>query len=726
MQAGIILGPSVLGHIEKFERNVFPENSQFLVQNIGIVGFMFFVFVTGVKMDLGVIGKAGKKHWVVALVGVVVPHIIIWAVALCIRDYMDHELRKLSSIGGVISAVVITTFPVIYSILQDMQLLSSEIGRTALSTVIVSDLLGINIIVAFEAIKQGEHNSINALYYLISVVVLASTVILGIPKVMAWIARQTPEGQPVDQKYIIAILLGVFVMGYMTDFIGAAIGNGPLWLGLAIPDGPPIGSTIVYKTEIVMNHLLMPFSYASVGLKTDAFSMAACWSCLLPLFAMAIMGFVSKMVCVIMAARFVDMPYRDAFILGLMLSLRGQMEFLLYLHWMDLKMVKTPAFSMMVILTVIITSIISPIISLLYDPNRPYMTNKKRTIQHTVQDSEIRIVGCIYDQESMSNLFSFMDILNPSTSCPFTVFALYLVELIGRASPIFIDHSKQDEYWDSTNEIIHNAINHYQEARSDYVSIHFYTSVTPLRTMYQDICELALVNKVAFIILPFHKKCLDDTSVSAGTTTLIRPGVQSTNTNTLAHAPCSVGILACKSALTGPGMIPARVSHRMGRQFAMLFMGGPDAREALSFADRMVAHPDVSLIVIRFLANDYRGDVESERKLDDGVVTWFWVKNEKNDKVVYKEVVVSTGLETISAVQSLNEAMPIDMWIVGRKQGINPIMLEGLSDWSDNPELGVIGDFLVSMDFSTNTSVLVVQQQILRDQRATPWMCLDY
>jgi len=298
---------------------------------------MFFVFVTGVKMDLGVISKAGKKHWIIALVGVLVPHVIVWGVALCVRDYMDQELRKLSSIGGIISAIVITTFPVIYTILQDMQLLSSEIGRTALSTVIVSDLLGINIIVAFEAIKQGEHHSINALYYLLSVIVLAATVILGIPKVMAWIARQTPEGQPVEQKYITAILLGVFVIGFMTDFIGAAIGNGPLWLGLAIPDGPPMGSTIVHKTEIVMNHVLMPFSYATVGLKTDVYSMAECWSCLLPLFAMAIMGFVSKMVCVVMAARFVDMPYRDSFVLGLMLSLRGHMEFLLYLHWMDLK-----------------------------------------------------------------------------------------------------------------------------------------------------------------------------------------------------------------------------------------------------------------------------------------------------------------------------------------------------------------------------------------------------
>ena len=86
-------------------------------------------------------------------------------------------------------------------------------------------------------------------------------------------------------------------------------------------------------------------------------------------------------------------------------------------------------------------------------------------------------------------------------------------------------------------------------------------------------------------------------------------------------------------------------------------------REGLSLADSMVDHPDVSLIVVQFLA-EYRGDIESERKLDDGVVTWFWVKHERNDKVVYKEIMVNNGLETVSAIQSLNDSVPIDLWIV--------------------------------------------------------------
>ncbi|PQM41076.1 cation/H(+) antiporter 24 [Prunus yedoensis var. nudiflora] len=59
-----------------------------------------------------------------------------------------------------------------------------------------------------------------------------------------------------------------------------------------------------------------------------------------------------------------------------------------------------------------------------------------------------------------------------------------------------------------------------------------------------------------------------------------------------------------------------------------------------------------------------------------------------------------------------------DVWIVGRKQGINPVLLEGLSNWSENDELGIIGDFVSSYDFGGTASVLVVQQQVLRGQGA--------
>lgn len=240
------------------------------------------------------------------------------------------------------------------------------------------------------------------------------------------------------------------------------------------------------------------------------------------------------------------------------------------------------------------------------------------------------------------------------------------------------------------------------------MKLHTFTAVSPKQSMYQDICKLAVANKATLIILPYHNDQLEHLGLSE----LPRAGVRHVNLNVLAHAPCSVGILVDKDHFQKP-LSALSFEHNSLHHFAVLFLGGADAREALVYADRMVKNRDVSLTVIRFLPYNSLGDDEMEKKLDDGVVTWFWVKNERNNRVAYREVVVRNGYETLAGIHAMNHDS-IELWIVGRQQGVNPFLLEGLIDWRDNQELGVIGDYVSSVEFGSSASVLVVQQQIMR------------
>ncbi|XP_021766702.1 cation/H(+) antiporter 24-like [Chenopodium quinoa] len=673
-------------------------------------------------MDLLVVNKAGKKHWVISIVGVIIPHTIMYIVTLIIRKYIDNPmLHKQSSFAAITSTMIVSSFPTLYTILRDMQLLRSEIGLTILTTATLIELVGISHIVSFEAMMQAEAGRIYVLYYMLTNLLVSGLLLYVVPQVMLWINNRTPKFKLVEQNYIVAILLGVFVFGFITDLFGSSIGVGSFILGLVIPDGPLIGETIINHTEVITNDIFMPFAYATLGLTMDVFAIFKCWSCLIPILTLAVLPIIAKFATIVMSARFMEMSYTDSLIIGFIFNVKGQTEFFLFLHYMDYKILDTSSFSLMMTLVIIVTSITCPIVNYLYDPTKPYMINKKRTIQHTVDVSKLRLMACIYDQESVTSLFSLLDFVNPTTNNPFTIFVIHLIELLGRATPMYIDHMKEiDEYWDNNNVAVHKAIKLYEKDRMNCITMNLFTSVTPNQTMYQDICENAYLNKVRFIILPFHKKCIKDGN-NLSTATL-RPGVQYTNTNTLTHAPCSVGILACKDAATWE-IFPSRLNQCTRRQFVLLFLGGPDAREALALASHMVEHPDVSLIVVRFLSNEQIGDIKSERKMDDGVITWFWVKNEKNEKVVYREVVVNNGFETITTIQLLNSSASIDLWILGRGNGINPTLLEGLSEWSENPDLGLIGDFLVSADFNTLGSVLVVQQQVLRNERVSSLAC---
>lgn len=337
MKGGIIIGPSCLGRSKTFSAYVFTDNSAFVMRTIGVLGFVYFLFLCGVKMDLMTMAKPGKKQICIAFFGIFTPIVLSGIVAFFVRKSLPGELGAGSSLWGITSSVAITAFPVIYTIIKEFNLLSSDLGRVALSTAIISDVIGMQGLVAFEASKQGEGRPMAALWYIISLIVVTTFIFNGLRFVMLWIVRATPEGKPVEQTYIVLILLGVMVIGFISDFLGLAIGNAPLWYGLAIPDGPPLGATLVEKSETIITEILMPFSYVYIGLYTDIYSLSGRWSTLKPLFLIVVTGYLAKVLTTLAVARFYNTPLRESVVLSLILSLRGQVELILFIHWTDLK-----------------------------------------------------------------------------------------------------------------------------------------------------------------------------------------------------------------------------------------------------------------------------------------------------------------------------------------------------------------------------------------------------
>ncbi|XP_052885006.1 cation/H(+) antiporter 24-like [Gossypium arboreum] len=361
----------------------------------------------------------------------------------------------------------------------------------------------------------------------------------------------------------------------------------------------------------------------------------------------------------------------------------------------------------MILGTIVVVGILTPLISILYDPSKPYMLKQRRTIQHTAQGDHLRILVCIRDKTNLPSLVNLLQLFHPTVQNPFSLHAFYLVELISRANPVFVEHQNQ-ELEDLSGrfpdlEIIHHALKQYQEGREECVELHLFSAATVKPTMYQDVCKLALISKAVFIILPLKKKLAGEME----TTEQWGGESGSIITQILDNAPCSVGLLVEKAERW---QLPQIASYN----FIVLFLGGPDSREALAFSDRMSGNPCVSLTVVRFLASNAEGDDEMQRKLDDGVVTSFWVKNEANEKVNYREVVIRNGADTASAIVGMAAEKYYHMWIVGRKQGINPSLLEGLSTWSDHKEeMGILGDYLSFSESVNSDSVMVVQKQVL-------------
>ena len=382
-------------------------------------------------------------------------------------------------------------------------------------------------------------------------------------------------------------------------------------------------------------------------------------------------------------------------------------------------------YTVMIVALLIMTIAVAPIMSAIHKSRKGLKHYILRTIQRSKLNTELRVLTCVHTTANISGMISLLEVSHATKSSPMTVFALHLVELTGRASAMLIVHSTRKSgahnpsRAQADSNLIINAFESFEQ-ENHLVTVNPLTAMSPYGTMHEDICSLAEDKRVALILLPFHK--LSTVDGRMGEENAAYRGI---NLNVLPNAPCSVGIFIDRglAAAVRPGGPNDKVKCR----FAMLFIGGPDDREALTYAWRMAGHPGISLTVVRFLpSEDVVADVESantneeqgilevvadnERQMaiDDDYINEFRLNTANDESIVYLEKVVSNGEETVSVISGMENCY--DLYVVGKGQGVVSPLTLGLSDWSDCPELGTIGDVLVSSSFALHASVLVVKQ----------------
>lgn len=99
---------------------------------------------------------------------------------------------------------------------------------------------------------------------------------------------------------------------------------------------------------------------------------------------------------------------------------------------------------------------------------------------------------------------------------------------------------------------------------------------------------------------------------------------------------------------------------------------------------------------------------ERERSLDEAAVNDIRGRYMGNSSVVYTAEFVKNGEEMMEVLRS--KIGVFDLCVVGIGKDAGSKLMSGLTDWNEYPELGPLGDVLVSSDFASTVSVLVLQQ----------------
>lgn len=332
-QGGVTLGPSVLGHNSAFAEKVFPSKAKNVLDTIAFLGFMLFIFQLGVKIDPNIIFRSAKRSYSIGILGFFVPSILAGTVVFLLRHFasLDHDVSKFLSV--VIEIQCITAIPVIACFLAELQILNSEIGRLAISSSLVCDICYWSVVAMKYAAYLTSTKSIGVTIGSgISCALLILFIVFVVHPAALWAIQHTPEGKPVQEIYIIGALMTLMFCGFMGEAIGLNAIVVSFMVGLAIPDGPPLGAALVDKLDCFVSVVLLPILFLVGGLRIDVFAIQKVKN--LGAIQLAVwFAFCGKIIGALLPLLFCRMPFRDALSLGLIMNCKGTVELALLINW---------------------------------------------------------------------------------------------------------------------------------------------------------------------------------------------------------------------------------------------------------------------------------------------------------------------------------------------------------------------------------------------------------
>ncbi|XP_050211960.1 cation/H(+) antiporter 15-like [Mercurialis annua] len=669
--AGLILGPSVMGKISsKYMETIFPDKDMFVFNTMVKVGIGYYFFITAVKMDTAMMLKTAKNIPVLA------------------------------------NGLSVTFYSNIASAMEEHNLLTTELGQLAMSSAMLIDSIAWFHVIITVIMFQG--NAYSSIRLLISMFVFVLILIYIIRPAIVKIIKRIPEGSCISENIVIGMLISALIMGLITELTFGGFYLGTLLMGLVIPDGPPLGSELVEKAGFMVMEYFQPMFFVLIGYYID-FSLMV-HNKEIGLLVMFIVGsHLAKILGALFASIFVKINVRNAALVAICLNFRGIVDLTVYERWLIKGVIDKRMFSTLVLTNMFLTGIYGFLLDKFYKPeirlaNSPPTQKYFRTLQSTPSDEELRILTIIHNEDNVHSIIAFLEASYPNETSSINVNVIHAVDLAGRSGPKITPYtcaSHRRKYQSNTTQQVMRAFANYSRNSSGPVSIRPFILAAPFKTIHTIICNYAEDNWIPFIIVPFvGENDLEENS------NIIRDF----NAHQLQeNSPCTVGILVDRG-------FRSRI-NRGGFSYNVLviFLGGPDDREALKLAIRMSGNRDVSIKILKFKLMQEPDEKPDE--LDELLIQEFKVKNSNKISANFHEIEVENTSTLLTTVGSLENIY--DLIIVGKLSGKIKSVKEIIKR-IDHPELGVIGDAIIKSDFEDSISVLVMQHTLRVDKINQP------
>jgi Kef-type K+ transport system membrane component KefB len=364
--AGILLGPTLLGAAAPgLAEYLFPPDIVPLLSAAASIGLAFYLFLVGMELEPGAIRERATEAVFISNTSVAFPMALGLLVALPTYELLapDADFLPFALFMGV--AMSITAFPVLARILVERRMLRRPVGALAMAGAAIDDVTAWGLLALATAVA-GAGSGIDALLVVgLAGVFTAAVIVLGRP-VLGRLSTAYDELGHVPSLWVAGIFVSILLAAYVSQQIGIAPIFGAFIVGLIMPRHAGLTTDVSRRLEDFVVTVLLPLFFVVTGLRVEvgALDRWELWAVAFALLAVAVVG---KWVGAMAAARYGGFSWRDSAVLGALMNTRGLTELIVLNIGLELGLISTGLFTMLVLMAIVTTFMAGPALRVL-DP----------------------------------------------------------------------------------------------------------------------------------------------------------------------------------------------------------------------------------------------------------------------------------------------------------------------------------------------------------------------
>jgi Kef-type K+ transport system membrane component KefB len=372
---GIVLGPSVLGHLSPaLSSGLFPAPSLKAMEELSTVGLVIYMFLVGMELDVTQMRKQKATAFAASATSILIPFLAGAALAHPIRTrFAPHGIGSLPFVLFLGIAMSITAFPVLVRILEERELSQTPLGTLATICAAFDDVLAWTLLAITLTLVNPNSSASSLTVRFICLTVYLVFMLGAVRPASGWVANRAGVGR-MSYEGICLTFGGLLLSAAVTDWAGVHPLFGAFIAGVCFPRVQWWQEFIRERVETVTSALLLPLFFALTGLRTrlDLLTDSAMWLWTGIILVAAVGG---KIGGAILAARWSKQSWSTAVALGALLNTRGLVELIVLNIAYSVGAFTPTLFTMLVVMALVTTMCTNPILNVLKVRGRSETTN---------------------------------------------------------------------------------------------------------------------------------------------------------------------------------------------------------------------------------------------------------------------------------------------------------------------------------------------------------------